>query len=157
MFKRLFSRKNQEISQLSMDMPEGSISPVTNFKSYIKNMEYKISVVPYWRNGFIWLSFIGILFCGLTAVTMVAFNFNNIPPQLPLLYKDSNNSWSIVSKEFLIFVPLIIAVCSMALFYLFPKLFYINKRLTISLALCLFFANFALAIAVIELIFMVIN
>lgn len=157
MFKLLNLKKKSKINQLPMELTSGDNSWIAETKSYVKNMEYKISVIPYWRNGTIWFAFIGILFAGITAVSIVALNFDKIPPQLPLLYRDTKSSWNIVSKEFLIIVPLVISLGSMSLFYLFPKLFYINKRLTLSLALCLLFANIALVVAVVELIFMVIN
>lgn len=150
-------KKENKDSQLKINLAGMKLGYLSRIRKILHTLEYRISVIPYWQSGYVWISLLGIIFSATLSYLFLFSRRDELPSTLPFFYDHTELNWLEADKSVIFYTPAIFAVISLVLFYLFPKIFYINKRLTIALVLSLFYSNLISIIAFIELIFMVTN
>lgn len=128
----------KEDKQFDLELKYSKLEPLYKFKRFSQGIEKKFTVLPFWRNGIIWLTICTI---SATFILLMAINikyYYKLPPQIPLLYDIQNERWTSYSKIFVWTIPFLVGFLGLLNLQFLRKVYYMNKDMT--LAICLFLA-----------------
>lgn len=117
-------------------------------KYKIKERARILEISGIWKNPAIPFSITSIIATFFIIFLGSIIQFNQIPPRIPFVYNANGNHWEQVDKLFLFIFPIIFLLVQFIIINIAIKLFYTDRKLSISIAWIVFFINIMLIIAV---------
>jgi hypothetical protein len=143
--------KEQEEEQLDLKI-SSKRELLYRFKRWVRKVERDFTVLPFWRNGYIWILIISILSVSIINTLLIAKKYSLLPPEVPILYITEVQKWQSFPRIFLFMVPLALFLIGVVNIRLLQRAYYMNKRLTQMICLLLAVAYILELIGVNELI-----
>lgn len=117
-----------------------------------KSIEKRFTVLPFWRGGLIWTAIISIFAITFITIILVLNNYDNLPPNIPLIYDTIEERWESYPKLYILSIPSLLAVLGIINIKFLQKVYYMNKRLTLMVCLLLTIIYFLGLIGINEII-----
>jgi len=144
--------KQQENRQLGFKLKFSRLEVFYKFKRLASRIEKNFTVLPFWKSGLIWLAITSMI--GITIITtlIIGKNYLRLPQSIPLLYSAIERDWRSVPKIFLFSIPLLSIILGIINIQLLQKVYYMNKRLTLTICVILTVTYFLEFLAVNEIL-----
>lgn len=118
----------------------------------LEDLERRLEVMPFWKNfSFVFAAVTSILFPAGVIATMV-YKFNYIPTKMQLFFNPDKQSWELVDKSIVIFVPIIFAIVNLILLNITYTVFQFDRRLAQVIGIILCINNILFVIAFAEIL-----
>jgi len=104
------------------------IYKILRFGRYIEKM---FTVLPFWRNGFIWLAITSSLGISIISTLLISKYFSDLPEEVPLLYNTTEETWKRFPKIYLYGIPLVFLFFGIISIQLLQRVYYMNKKMTL--------------------------
>lgn len=138
--------------QYDLDIKQSKTEFLYVIKRKITSFSIWMEALPYWRSvNTIIAILLSITFVG-AVVIILANSYRDLPQNLPLVYKQSSNSWELVDKELIVSVPIIIGVILLVLIKLSSSIFKFDRRLSVMINLAIILLNSLGIIAFVQII-----
>jgi len=124
-------KKNKKEQQLDMELSHSKFELFYKLRRFAKNVEKQFTAIPIWRNALMWIAVSSTIGISIIVTLMVNRHYNDLPPDIPIIYDTFNERWISYSKVFLFAVPLSILVVGLLNIHILKKVYYMNKKLTL--------------------------
>lgn len=140
-------------NQLMLDLPEEEIK-VSMWDRLIHTLERReeeIELMPYWRNVAAPLAMVSGILVVLISLYIGVFNFNQLPPKLPLYYIEVTSSWEQIDKTIALAAPILLLIFNLIIWRLGFHIFKFDRRLSIASSWILLLVNFLISLALLQI------
>ena len=144
--------KKSEKRQLGFELKPSRFELFYKFKRLTTQVEKSFTVLPFWRNGLIWMAISTII--GITIITtlIIGKSYLKLPEQVPLIYDTLEEDWQSFPKIYFFGVPLILVLIGILNIQLLQKVYYMNKKLTLMICILITLTYFLGLAAVNEIL-----
>lgn len=127
----LVEQKLGDLPQMELDVDKVSLDRLISDTKYkLLSHQMEIELLPFWK------SFSCILAMTTSAVFVIILviggiiKFNSLPPEVPLYYDQSINTWHVTEKSSIFFFALLYAVANIAIVRLVFEVYKFDRRLS---------------------------
>ncbi len=127
----------------------------TGTKFLIKRRTELFEISGLWRTPALPFAIVSLVFIVLVNLLGAIFEFNNIPPQIPLFYNFAEGTWNQADKGFLFVAPLVLLAFESILIYVIMKIFEFDRRLSYTMCWMITLLNLLLLVALAQIYFLI--
>jgi len=124
-------KQREKARQLDMELSHSRIEILYKLKRLATSVEKQFTAVPIWRNVLMWIAVSSTIGISIIITLLVNRHYNQLPPEVPILYDSYNESWDSYPRVFLFTVPLVLLVFGLLSIRMLQKVYYMNKKLTL--------------------------
>lgn len=120
---------------------------INTFKNYLRKRNDIIEISVYWKNPALPFAIVSGAFTVFAFFLIGIFNFNDIPPTIPIMYDFIENRWDSADKSAIFIFPIILLFFESLIIYNNFKIFEHDRRLAMVMSWLTTFLNVLMLIA----------
>ncbi len=124
-------KKNEINEQIDLGIKHSKLEFFYKLKRLASNIEKKYTVLPFWQNGFIWLSIISTIGFPTLIFIQIAKSYSKLPPDIPFIYNTQLDKWKSVPRITTFLLPITLFILGLVNIRYLQKVYYMNKRMTL--------------------------
>lgn len=128
--KKNKDNKKEKAKQLDMKLSHSKIELFYKLKRIARDIEKQFTAIPIWRNILMWIAVSSTIGISIIITLMVNKSYNQLPPEIPIIYDSFNERWDNYPRVFLFAVPLTLLTIGLLNIRMLQKVYYMNKKLT---------------------------
>ena len=129
--------KKEKDNQLDMSLKYSKLEFFYKFLRKTRNIEKNFLALPFWKNAALWAMILSASSTTILSVLLIRKNYNYIPPEIPMIYNSREGIWLNMPKLFIWAFPSGIAILGFINVQLLKKVYYMHKRLTLTICFML--------------------
>lgn len=116
------------------------------------NLERRLEVMPFWKNfAFVFAGVTSIIFPA-GVISLMLYKFDQIPSNMQLFFNTQKQSWELLDKGIVIFIPIIFAIVNLILLNISYSVFQFDRRLAQIIGIVVCVNNLLFLIAFTEIL-----
>ncbi len=148
---RLYKPKSKEIQQIPIDLKKDKLESYYQVKRKLSRLEATVEAQPYWKYFISVFAFLLVLLLIIFNTYVTFTKYSSLPRQLPLVYSQSTNTWTLIDKEFYLLIPFLLLLMLFIQIRFNTLTFKFDRRLSLVVNLGLILSSLLGFIAYIQL------
>ncbi len=151
MYFNISKKKTPIVEQIPIGLKKDKLENYYQVKRKLSHLEATVEAQPYWKYFISVSAFLLVFLLIVFNLYLTITKYSQLPKELPLIYSQSSNTWTLIEKEFYLLIPFLLFVTLFMQIRFNTLTFKFDRRLSLVVNLGLILASLLGFIAYIQL------